>query len=151
MPSTAAAPVEPQRPAAKPVPPPPPATARERPEARTVRMQISAKPASARMTLDGSAIPNPFEADVIKGGKHRLKAQADGHRSVDMTLSFDRDRDLDLELERIAAERPRPRAKARAKARAQQARAEEPGRAKAPAAPETSATRGAGFVSESPY
>jgi hypothetical protein len=142
-------PVETQRPAARPTPPP--AAVRERPEARTVRMQISAKPRSARMTLDGSAIPNPFEADVIKGGKHRLKANADGHRSVDVTLNFDRDRDLDLELDPIAGERPRPRPKARAKARAQQARADEPSPAKAAPHSESNATRGAGFVSESPY
>lgn len=156
-PPVAAAPTKPAPVAAVPMPPmqavaPAAAvTAPARAEPRTVRMHISARPSSAHITLDGSAIPNPFEADMIRGGKHRVKAHADGYRSADVMLSFDRDRDLDLVLDPIVAARPRPRPKAR-KARVQSAAADAPSPAtRAAPAAESNAARGAGFVSESPY
>jgi hypothetical protein len=111
-------------------------------------MQIAARPSQARMTLDGSPIPNPFEADVIKGGKHRLQAHADGHRSSDITVNFDRNRDLTLKLDPIAAPAARPKKARRARAVTQPAAsAPKPARP----APTPAPTRGAGFVSESPY
>jgi hypothetical protein len=121
----------------------------ERPRAPvTVHMQIAARPSHARMTLDGSPIPNPFEADVIKGGKHRLQAHADGHRSSDITVNFDRDRDITLKLDPIATPTARPKKARRARPAAQPAAsAPKPARPAAEAAP----ARGAGFVSESPY
>jgi len=125
------------------------APAREKPvEPATVHIQILARPKHARLTLDGSPIPNPFEADVVKGGKHRVQAHADGHRSNDLTISFDRDRDLELKLDAIgAAGRPK-KARNRTRASAQQAN---PAPKPAKAAAETAPARGAGFVSESPY
>jgi hypothetical protein len=125
------------------------APASEKPRAPvTVHMQIAARPSRARMTLDGSPIPNPFEADVIKGGKHRLQAHADGHRSADITVNFDRNRDLTLKLDPIATPTARPKKARRARPATQPAASTpRPGKPAAEAAP----ARGAGFVSESPY
>jgi hypothetical protein len=114
----------------------------------TVHVQILARPKHARLTLDGSQIPNPFEADVVKGGKHRVQAHADGHRSSDLTISFDRDRDLELKLDPIGAAARAKKARTRTRASAQQA---SPAPRPAKPAAATAPARGAGFVSESPY
>jgi hypothetical protein len=124
-----------------------PAVAEKKPAARpaTVRVRISATPAQAALTLDGETIPNPFEADVVKGGKHRVQATAPGRRSADVTLKFDQDRVLELKL-------AEPRAASTKQRRPRPPRAAAAPRTPRPApSPTTDSNRGAGFVSESPY
>jgi hypothetical protein len=131
----------------------------------TVHVRISAEPADAALTLDNTAIPNPFEADVPKSHKHRVQAHAPGHRSADVTVELDRDREVALKLEPIVAAPPAERApKAKRGAVSKIAPAKpstsvainKPAHpavapATAPRTPAPSSTRGAGFVSESPY
>jgi hypothetical protein len=123
VPTSAAAPA-----AAAPAQPPGPTT---------VHVRISAVPKHAEITLDGRAIPNPFEADVVASGKHRVEASALGHRSADVTIAFDQDQKLALRLERVSPAKPRTKPERT-----------RPTRTK-PAPEQTN--RGAGFVSESPY
>jgi hypothetical protein len=63
----------------------------------TIRVLFSATPASARMTLDGDPIPNPFRADVPRDAEqpagaerryHMLVVTAPGYRTHEQELSF---------------------------------------------------------------
>jgi hypothetical protein len=128
--------------------PPAAAVAEKKPVARpaTVRIRISASPAQAALTLDGETIPNPFEADVVKGaGKHRVQASAPGRRSSDVTVKFDQDRVVELKLSEVRTAAARPR-----RQRPPRTTAAPPRTPRVPNAQQES-TRGAGFVSESPY
>jgi len=135
-------------PAARALPAPAIAAVPDKPARRpaTVHVRISAVPSQAALTLDGETIPNPFEADMVKGGKHRVQASAPGRRSADVTLKFDQNRVLELKLAEVRT--------AAAKSRRQRpTRANAPPRTPRPASssPAADSTRGAGFVSESPY
>ena len=74
-----------------------------------MKVRISATPSDAELSLDGQSIPNPFEAEVMISGKHRVQAKASGHRSADVTVPFDRPQELALRLERLEPAKPRAR------------------------------------------
>jgi hypothetical protein len=110
------------------------------PAPRTVRLRIATNPEDAELLLDGEAVGNPYDADVPKGGKHRLRATAPGHRSRELTVAFDRDRSVALRLDKVAAPKPKAAAKPR------------PTTPRATSVSSTpSSSKGAGFVTESPY
>jgi hypothetical protein len=115
-------------------------------EPATIRVDIAASPAGAQLSIDGERVTNPFEARAPKGGRHRVLAEAPGHRTRDLTLEYNRDQHLDIKLERLAAAKrpatPAPAARTRAAAA--------PAHRSQPSAP-SAAPKGAGFVSESPY
>lgn len=153
-PAPTAEPVEALHPAEEPV------GAHEKDAQATVRVHVSARPAQASLTLDNEPIPNPFEADMVKGGKHRVQAHAAGHESADVTIALDRDRELALRLPRKRAPRPasvshEPSRKRRPSAAARQTapKSERPSppRRTQPTPSTPSDSRGAGFVTESPY
>jgi hypothetical protein len=124
----------------------PPPAAEPEPIAKTVRVKISATPAHAQLTLDGTPIPNPFDADMVKGGKHRVQARAPGHRSGEVTISLDRDRNVALQLRA-----DKPVTTTAPSTRQNALRPAKPAPASPPAIPAAPNSRGAGFVNESPY
>jgi hypothetical protein len=138
-------------PAVAPVPVPVPDAAPPPPAPATVRVRVTTSPAVALLTLDGAPIANPFDAELPRGGKHKLEARAVGHRGLLKTVLFDRDQQLTLELRPEVARRPAP-APRRARATA------EPRPSAPPPAPvltiekqPAKKTKGAGFVADSPY
>ncbi|MGK4008808.1 serine/threonine-protein kinase [Sorangium sp. So ce1036] len=84
--------------------PSPPAAQRSMPraavEAGLLRATIKASPASARILLDGVALPsNPFEGKLLKdGAAHRIEISAPGHVTQRRMLIFDRDIELAVTL-----------------------------------------------------
>ncbi|WP_437634493.1 serine/threonine-protein kinase [Sorangium sp. So ce854] len=84
--------------------PSPPAAASSAPAAEAdagfIRASIRARPAGARILLDGVELPsNPFEAKLVKdGAAHRIEITAPGHVPQRRMLVFDRDIDLEVTL-----------------------------------------------------
>jgi hypothetical protein len=136
-----------------------------------VHVRIAAAPSSARITMDGSTVSNPFDAHAPRGEHHRLQVEAPGHAPRDITLAFERDQKLTVKLERERAAQParvshppapKPSAPAHA-APAQLAITPRPAPISPPPAqltitprsvpptPKPSTGKGAGFVNESPY
>jgi hypothetical protein len=64
----------------------------------TIRVQIAADPARATIFLDGTRVPNPFDARRLKGGKHRVLIRASGRATRDLTLNFERDEFVQVSL-----------------------------------------------------
>lgn len=91
-------------------PSPSPSTATEGQE---VRLQLRALPASAKITLDGRQLENPYVGAVAKDGKkHALLVEAEGYGSERREVVFDADIVLDLTLEKETPEEPRVAASA---------------------------------------
>jgi hypothetical protein len=120
------------------------------------RIRVTSVPEDAELTLDGSRVPNPFDTGMPRGGKHRIHAQAAGYHSKDLTLNFDRDQEVAIRLDRRETKPTRVVAPAKTLA------VTRPRRPPPPAAPPRAtfppyrrpappATKGAGFVTESPY
>lgn len=66
-----------------------------------IKVRIQADPATARLTLDGASIANPFDATIRRDGMlHEVEARAAGFRAEKRKVAFDRDLGLDLKLER---------------------------------------------------
>jgi len=70
------------------------------PPAPEVTIDIAAKPASARIYVDGKRAPgNPHRISVLRGDfMHEVRAEAEGYEPRSMTVAFDRDRAIDLPL-----------------------------------------------------
>ncbi|WP_437733852.1 serine/threonine-protein kinase [Sorangium sp. So ce1335] len=99
--------------------PSPPATGSSAPaaeaDASVLRASIRARPASARIFVDGVELPsNPFEGKLVKdGAAHRIEITAPGHIPQRQMLVFDRDIDLEVTLymaQKAPAPSPTPRA-----------------------------------------
>ena len=70
------------------------------PPAPEVTVDITAKPAAARIFVDGKRAPgNPHRITVAReDASHEIRAEADGYEPRSVTVAFDRDRTLDLTL-----------------------------------------------------
>lgn len=70
------------------------------PPAPEVTVDITAKPAAARIFVDGKRAPgNPHRITAARGDtSHEIRAEADGYEPRSVTVAFDRDRALDLTL-----------------------------------------------------
>lgn len=116
----------------------------------TVHIRVTTSPRSSRLKLDGTSVPNPFDAWVAKGGTHRFAAQADGYIQQSRTVSFDRDQSVSLELPAVekpaAAARPAPKVRRTISTRPRATRRKRVRRKAA-----SSRKRGASFVTENPY
>jgi hypothetical protein len=156
-------PVAPPTAAAEPAPAPPSepsVQARVEKPARgpvLVHVRVTTSPDDAQLSLDGSPVPNPFDTSMPQGGKHRVVAHADGYHSDTLTLSFDRDQTVAIRLDKLKPTKPRraptPTSKPAVVATHTRRPVPPPRRIAAPA-PSTSrgpTTKGAGFVTESPY
>src|SRR5690606_15148381 len=71
----------------------------------TVRIRIQTVPAHATLTMDGTRIANPFDANLSRSGAHRIGASADGFAPASREVTFDRPHQLTL---RLRAERTAP-------------------------------------------
>ena len=69
-----------------------------------VRINISVKPDSASLWLDGQRVEtNPYEVVAAPDGKeHRIRAAADGFESEERTSEFDRDGRVEVTLHRLS-------------------------------------------------
>jgi hypothetical protein len=78
--------------------------------AHTVHVRLSARPSSARFSIDGSPLAtNPYDGDMPADGKqHKIIAQADGFEARTIDSSFDRDVVVDVALAGSSAPHPRP-------------------------------------------
>ena len=98
-------------------------------------LQITTRPASATLTLDGSPIDNPYDAMHPQGGSHIVEATAPGYRSQNLTIDLKQKRSVALELEKAPepkrAAAPRPKRQPRS---SKTARIESDCAARAPAA-----------------
>lgn len=85
--------------------PPAPAPTHEKDIENDVTIDISVKPTSSRLFLDGSRVNgNPYHLKTSRGSAiHELKAEADGFETRTMTLVFDKDRAIDMTLSRAGA------------------------------------------------
>ncbi len=95
--------------AAGPVPSPPPAPASaSAPAPATIDLHVSAAPAAARITLDGTPVSsNPFHVTLKRDDSlHRVSASAPGFVTEDRMVAFDKDVSLDLSLQRAAVHGP---------------------------------------------
>jgi hypothetical protein len=77
-----------------------PAPAGSASEKQLVRLEISAEPAEAELSLDGAKLDgNPFGGSLPRDGAvHRLEAQADGHVPEARMIHLDQDVKLRLTL-----------------------------------------------------
>jgi serine/threonine protein kinase len=66
-----------------------------------VALELAAEPANAKIVLDGAAVAqNPFRASVVKDGSmHRVQVSAEGYRTSERLVAFDRDLSLTIALE----------------------------------------------------
>ncbi len=73
-----------------------------------VRLKISALPSHAQLSVDGAPSPsNPFELVVARDpSEHQVRAQAQGYRDAQVTVTFAQDRDLVLTLQPISSPGP---------------------------------------------
>jgi tRNA A-37 threonylcarbamoyl transferase component Bud32 len=78
------------------------------PAPRLVRIRITAKPPTARVSLDGApAVVAPLEANLTSDGKrHSLVVRAPGFLSETRELSSDRDVDLEIALSLVPTVTP---------------------------------------------
>jgi hypothetical protein len=137
---------------------PPPASApiKHAEQPTLVHIRVATDPQDAELSLDGARVPNPFETGMPKSGKHRLLARAPGYHSDDLSINFDRDQQVTLRLDRARTPKP-SRAAISPPPAVVSTRAHRPApparQAAPPPAPttRTSSTKGAGFVTESPY
>lgn len=96
------------------VAPPAPAPTPEKEIENNVTIDISVKPANARLYLDGNKVSgNPYHLKTSRGSAiHEIKAEADGFEARSMTIVFDKDRAIEMSLSRggggyVAAPGPR--------------------------------------------
>jgi serine/threonine-protein kinase len=104
----------------QPLPLTPPSTTQTEPSARTpgkstpspsqpgtpteVMLDISAKPARARLYLDGAPLSNPFRGKLkVDGALHILRVAAEGMQTQEKVIQLDGDAALHFELIPIAA------------------------------------------------
>jgi hypothetical protein len=87
---------------------PPPSLNAPAPPTVEVTVDIAAKPAAARIFVDGKRAPgNPHRITVARGDvMHEVRADADGYEPRSVTVAFDRDRSLDLSLVQKSAPAP---------------------------------------------
>lgn len=96
-PAVSAAPVAPV--AAVTEPTPPAAVTPPRPHL----VELSVKPASATLELDGVVISNPWATATLDARAHQLTARAEGYVTQTREVTFDRDLSVSLVLEAQAA------------------------------------------------
>jgi len=126
--------------------------------APTVLFRVEARPADAKLTIDGRTAPLPLEQRFPKGTQVSIDLQASGFQPVVKTLTLDVDRTLKISLEPTPApiaEKPsKVKNKRRAKVKAKAKVAEVPSTTK-PAVPASEskpkAKLGSGFVTDNPY
>jgi serine/threonine protein kinase len=77
----------------------------------SVRVHLSASPATARFTIDGAGLAaNPYEADVARdAAPHQVVVTADGFEPRRFDVRFDQDVSFDLSLVATASEPSPPR------------------------------------------
>ncbi len=63
-----------------------------------VHIRVTTLPSTAELSLDGSRVPNPFEAWVPPSGRHEFRAQAKGHKKVWRLLDFGENQTVQLKL-----------------------------------------------------
>lgn len=83
----------------------------EPPGPELAELVVRASPSSARISVDGSAVPgNPFHASYPRGGdaRHRVVATASGYESKSQDVSLAEDVVLDLSLTRHSTQSPSP-------------------------------------------
>jgi eukaryotic-like serine/threonine-protein kinase len=76
-----------------------------------VSVEIVIKPVTAKLTVDGKAVTNPFHLKTLKGDTaHEIRAEAEGYESRTLQAAWDRDRSLDISLVKLeqAANTPPP-------------------------------------------
>jgi hypothetical protein len=105
---------------------------------KSIHLRISTSPTNADITLDGDAVPNPFDAWVPRAGTHAITLSAEGFVERTWDVNFDQDRTLALALKREAARRTSAR------------RPPRPSTPRTPT-PRRDRPRGAGFVTDNPY
>lgn len=83
-------------------PPSAPASAEIPPE---VAIDISVKPSSAKLYIDGDLVTNPYHLATPRAdGAHEIRAEAEGYETRTMLAAWDRDRVLEMTLVKRAAE-----------------------------------------------
>jgi serine/threonine protein kinase len=89
-------------------PPPRPPEEPAAPVAATVKVSISAKPATARISIDGAPLDgNPFTGEFAKGDAvHIVEVAAGGYQTETRAVKFDADMELPIELQKADAKRP---------------------------------------------
>ncbi|MET0343344.1 MAG: serine/threonine-protein kinase [Polyangiales bacterium] len=102
--------------------PEPLASASAAPDLESVRLSVLARPASARIVLDGRALEaNPYDARHTRDAReHRLQVIAPGFHPQEAAVRFDRDVSLQFHLAEVEAHEPpseRPTAAQPARAR----------------------------------
>ncbi len=111
----------------------------------TVRVQLQTAPASARLSIDGNFVSNPFDVRIHPDGRrHRVEARANGFETRAVVMEFDHDVSETLELSpkerkkkvRRRAKRKRPRSVRSRTARTRSTKTR---------------SRGAGFTTDNPY
>jgi hypothetical protein len=122
-------------------------TPRAKPEPVLVALRITTSPREAKLVLDGTSVPNPYDALLPKGESYELEASAPGYHGRTLTIDLERERRVALELQR-----ERKAAPAVESSEAPRAAPAKPARKRnrtprAPAEPK----KGAAFVEESPY
>jgi hypothetical protein len=71
-----------------------------------IRVRITAEPARAKIFLDGVEVPNPFDAQRPRGGRHRVLIRARDRATRDLTLTFERDEQLRVSLDPLIPPAP---------------------------------------------
>jgi eukaryotic-like serine/threonine-protein kinase len=72
-----------------------------RDDVATVSVRLLAKPAHARVTVDGVKVALPFAGTFRRDGAlHHIEAAADGYRTAKQFVAFDRDQSIEITLER---------------------------------------------------
>ncbi len=74
----------------------------------THRLTVSVTPASAKVTVNGTAHPNPFFDECRGGATLVIRATASGYETLEREATCDRDEALDLALARFSAPAPGP-------------------------------------------
>ena len=125
--------------------------ARRQAQRNAVHVRVTTTPASAQLSLDGTAVPNPFDAWVARSGGHRFSARADGYIEQSQTVSFEKDRTVSLVLSPAS----KPAAQTTPPAREKTARTESARprttRKRITGTTAPSRKRGAAFATENPY
>jgi serine/threonine-protein kinase len=87
--------------------PPPPSTRVTAEAPPEVAIDISVKPSSAKLYIDGKLATNPYHLTTPRAdGAHEIRAEAEGYETRTMSLAWDRDRVLEMTLAKRAPEPP---------------------------------------------
>jgi hypothetical protein len=72
--------------------------AAEEPAATTAVLSVQTEPEDATLTLDGREVENPYRGELEIGSRHRLRAEAAGHRPRTQTVRVSEDQSVVLRL-----------------------------------------------------